>query len=337
MNMQLKIVLKVGFRIVVIFLYLTGISNALASDQCSDILMQGIKDEYNFTSSQNIQEATYQAVCHKKHSNRESSSGFSFSIPLPELKSILGFGSSNSNISSKRSDFCNTTSTNINKDTATNFAKSVANPLIVKAWESCMSSRGLYCQSENLGNNHFKVKVTWNPSVIADAPIIQGDLTVIGGECKKLALLKNGNQIQEKASIIEVCERDGNTPGELVFAFLNTTQGGLECVIPKLIKPLKPSEFLNECVNGNYDGCAGLKLQAMQKYQQCLDLSAANKENLSDSERQEIISTERECGNRLGQTTFTMTLIERIWDSCRVDAREPDKCRQAKQTLATRL
>lgn len=312
-------------------------NSALAEDKCSDILAQGVRDEYNFSSSDSIEEATYNAVCKKNYNRRTNSSGFTFSIPVPELNGILGLGANDSSSSQKRDEFCSNASSSINRSSAIDFAKSVINANVVDAWSSCMNSKGLYCEAENINNTHFRLIASWAPSIRAEEPKIESDLTVIGGNCDNLTMLKTGKYIRQHASVTEACKRDSNNPNGQVFAFLNTTQGSLNCVVPKMVEPLNPDEYLQACIDGNYEGCTGLQIQAKKRRQVCLDAIGPTPGNITVNEAQERAIMTRSCGNIEVNASGMMALIENLWRDCNQYSSDSAQCNDAKRNLTMNL
>lgn len=311
--------------------------HAFADDKCSDILAQGIKDEFNFTSNDTIEDSTYKVICNKNYSNNSDSSGFSINIPIPEIKNIIGLGASDNYNSVKRAEFCSNSSSSVSRNAAINFAKKIINQNVVKAWESCMSSKGLYCEAENIGDKHFRLKVSWAPSIRADEPKIESDLAVVGGSCNNITMLKSGRFIREKASISEVCERDTNNVSGQIFACLNTTQGSVDCIVPKIVVPLKPSEYLQACIDGNYEGCAGLQLQDKRKQQACMDEIGPAPQNISAIDAQNRAVQLRNCGNMATDARIRMLFIEDIWRYCNPNKSNSTQCDNAKLNLSTAL
>lgn len=313
------------------------VQQGFAGDRCSDILAQGIRDEYNFSFSESVDEAVYKAVCMKGHKGRNRSSGFSFNIPVPELKAVLGLGSDDTYSSSKRTEFCSSASSRVDRSQAVNFAKSLINENVIRAWESCMSSKGLYCEAQNINESHFRLKVSWDPSVRAEEPRIEGDLTVIGGRCDNLVMLKTGKYIREKAPVTEACRRDpGNADGR-VFAILNTTQGSVDCVVPKPVQPLDPDDYLQACIEGNYEGCTGLQAQARKKKQACIEAAGPAPARDSAVDAQHRAAMMRSCVNIEGNTKGVIALIENLWRDCNRHSAESAECRQARHNLTTSL
>ena len=317
---------------------LSVITNTVfADDKCSDILAQGIRDEYNFSSSNSIEEVTHSAVCTKSYNSRSGSSEFAFNIPIPQLKSILGLGANDSYNSQKRKEFCDSVSSNISRSSSESFAKSVINKNIVDAWSSCINSKGLYCETENINDTHFRLKAYWEPSNRAEEPKIESDLVIVGGSCDNISVLKTGNYIRQLAPVTEACKRDSNNPNGQIFAFLNTTQGSLNCIIPKLVAPLDPSKYLQACVRGNYEGCTGLQVQAKIKRQACLDVVGPEPINMTPNEGQNRAVMMRSCGNIEANAQGTMALIENLWHDCNQYGTSSVQCNDAKSNLTMSL
>jgi hypothetical protein len=162
---------------------------SFASDRCSPILAQGIRDHYNFTSQESLENHIYTAVCKKSFNSRNLKSQFSLDIPIPQLNAILGFGDNSSSEFQRRVDFCNNANSKISHSAAKEFSENTINKAVIDAWKSCISSIGLYCEAENINDSHFRIKVSWDPSHKAPEPTIYEDLRIIGGSCEKVQRL----------------------------------------------------------------------------------------------------------------------------------------------------
>lgn len=313
-------------NIIVVCLVLSTTS-LMSNDQCSDILNDGIRDTYDFSDSSTMQENTYDLICKKSNMSNSGSSGFSIDLPLPDL-GMFGLGSRNSHNLKKIKEFCKNSSSSISKKDALTFTKSISNKDVVKAWEKCMSSKGLYCKTENTSDTSFKLKITWDPNTKAYEPEIRDDLFISHGHCVNTTLIKIGSKIEQFAPIVINCKRDGNK--DSVFVSFNTSQGAVECRVPKLKIPIKPKDYLTSCIEGNYKGCVGMMDETQKKYKACKENVDLLRQNNADG--QVIFYEDRKCGNQVANTKGTIAIIENMWRDCNIDF-DIDACINSRNIL----
>jgi len=302
--------------------------NLISNEQCSDILNNGIRDTYDFSDTSTMQENTYNLICKKSHISSRGSSSFSIDLPLPDL-GMFGLGSKNSRNYKKIKEFCENSSNNISKNDALKFVKSISNKDIITAWQNCMNSQGLYCKTENINNEDFSLKITWDTDNNAYEPEIRDGLYLTNGHCVNADIIKKGNKIKLFESIVVNCKRDGEK--NAIYASFNTSQGALECRVAKIQVPIKQKNYLASCIDGNYKGCLGMMEEAHIKYKACKKNVEILKQNNVDG--QILFIEDRRCGNQVAKTKGTIAIIENMWRDCNIDF-NIDACINSRQILS---
>jgi len=288
-------------------------SSLFSSDQCSDILNDGVKDTYNLSRNNTMQKSAQNIVCKNINRSRSGSSGFSIKLPIPELNSLLGLGSNSSYNNQRVSEFCKKSSSSINKVDAFNFVKKIANKDIIKAWSDCMGTGGLGCQVDSIDNENFTLELSWSTKVTgATNPEILDKLQLTTGNCNDSSLLSVGKTIKRDVSITVQCKRDGSQ--KRIIATLNTTQGALKCNIPEVEQPKTSDDYLKDCVNGDYEGCQSMVDEANKKFNTCMENAKAKFSNPTQGQIE--FSKQRTCGNQLAKTKIILNTIEKVWENC---------------------
>lgn len=124
-------------RILTIFMAL--IPSLAYADDCDAILSQGIKNTYKELRTSNFEQEFKSAVCNEKQSAQSSGRNSSGSF---RYKLVSGaFGSSRSSVGTTLDKLCSSGSGSVSSSDFIDAMKTEADANIVRAWESCKSSR----------------------------------------------------------------------------------------------------------------------------------------------------------------------------------------------------
>ena len=223
-----------------------------ADDRCNEILRNGIKDTLQTSYSLNEARGIRNIVCKKNTSG--SSSDFEF-----ELFDIFGVGDNRQ--SQRREEFCSDQSNSVSLEQRKNILKQTLNRNAIDAWESCISSRGLFCTTTSLDGAHFRFLIEWDPSVVAPSPeILSGK--IINASCEGTPLTPQtarGTVIEQNRSIGGTCTRNSS---EFAVIDLNTTQGFVSCYVPGVYADVEP-------VEKNSDGLEAFKVCSNEGFERC--------------------------------------------------------------------
>lgn len=200
-------------------------ANAYQTENCSNILSQGI---YNsIVSSEEVSKSTAlkDHICYNTSSSQSSSndSNGSLSIGYGDLDLNLGGNGSADSYESFTRKYCRDTSYNTSYHSATYFATRYASPEIVDAWKTCMknklgASKPLLCYAN--GGDTAKSTV----SITIDYHDYNGNLTASVPQKRNLEIDQNVSFERvlpgEKKIVVDITDRSKDS-----LFVLNATNG----------------------------------------------------------------------------------------------------------------
>lgn len=239
------------------FFSITSTSNA-QTDSCSDILREGVFNQFQSLNSANYASRVKSAICASGDSVHSGSSagGVSIGVPLPldgggVMPLKLASNQESQRFRQIKQSVCGGSSSEINQEDLNWITKRVASDAIVNAWLGCMertATAGLQVNIDGINGNNFFVKVRWGAALSVNQATVE-DFFVIGAKCDPL-LLRPGRAIRTEV-ISQPCTRDGD---EGVSIAINTDAGSATAILPeRRVEVIRTDREL--CLGGDTAAC----------------------------------------------------------------------------------
>jgi len=166
--------------------------NAVAEDNCKDVLIGGVFNQTTSTSSETANRAMYAQLCASDYNEAQkivktatsSSSGGSVGLSIKAVGLNVDKQDANSNSFTQeefnkwKADSCNTTKSSEASAAADYLMQSLASEAIVQAWAQCMTKReGLTCWASPFEEKDAIFTVSWNKQSTTKATVVSTDIS----------------------------------------------------------------------------------------------------------------------------------------------------------------
>lgn len=309
-----------------------------SAKDCDAILAAGLHNKYSFSDNSSFDKAIHNAICSNRSSRSDNSSSFGVNIPIPEIGSMLGFNASSGNARQKVDEYCSTFSDTVNRQAAINWSRSVVDPNVVRAWESCAAEKGFLCQAETLSDTKFQITLSWkrtNVGVGTEKISLTSVPSMVNATCPN-GTIPQGLEIPDDSAHSAVC--DFSTANQDAFVILNSTQGPTTCMAVAPLPPTPPKSHLASCLAGQELGCVSLFQDAGFAEQACNEIqkmSAPDADNeLAPQLRSQLgFFAYNRCGNLQTSVISVRSLTDKMQETCFAATVNTQSCNQAKDQL----
>ena len=199
------------------------------ANECKDTLVQGVRNQYNLASQQNVQTVLADAVCNGQSNLASGSGGSGGGVTL----SIHGYPVSLirdyqlQRVDEMRSRYCANRKEDLNEDDLSWLSRQVVAGGIISAWANCMihhsqgsNAQGVHSSLGSIGDQLSFEAYFSDPFHIGKLPVIE-EFYVEGATCSPPPTFNPGGDL-DIMPMIQPCKREGNGP---VVIVLSTSMG----------------------------------------------------------------------------------------------------------------
>jgi hypothetical protein len=198
------------------------------SDQCRDVLVQGVFNEFKFTDESQYREAIKIALQAEDEILRKRASGeeVGLDISIPLAKKILEIGAQagreKEELEYVKKMYKADTARDVDLNTATWVSQKIASKTIIDAWRDCMIKRGGGLQMELIGDERrdFLLVLNHTPSQESDPDLVISGVTLSGPiQMSGSINLAQGRTIGRFSSLSQAFSRTGREAAAIAIDF----------------------------------------------------------------------------------------------------------------------
>ena len=303
------------------------------ADQCLDVLAWAAQDTLRSNRAMSNAETARHVLCAKNGQERSGNSSFAFNIPVPQLKGILGLGTSEQNASHRRSEFCDHKDRQLQSSHVEEVLQVTGNPKAIDAWKECnaLRDKGLSCEVQQSGPPRtYLVTATWAPRYTAPDAKIQGSPILAGVTCTDPPT----GELQDKVGRSFSCVKSVAEPASVT---LNTSQGRVTCNFPKDPPTPTPGREAIECAQGLEVACQALESKAYDDFLACKRREESRPPPATAKEHQEAAEGARACGNLWANYQAFLALVQNERHQCSTHGAKSTPCLEAMDSVDRNL
>lgn len=211
-------------------------SGNTSSDQCKDIVSEGLKAKYNLFQFGTYSAVFRKALCYRKEQvdSLKASGSTDIAIPLAEVLLSIGASAEYDKLQELRIKYCGSSNIELSSTDIQRLSIDVLPTPQVEAWRACMLAKnnagGGQWETEGFDRS-FNFLIRWGPTPNVPSAKIK-TIAVTGARCQKTTFLPSGTVVSSQWLPMP-CIRDADGKAvSIAVQFNPTTLGGISAQMP---------------------------------------------------------------------------------------------------------